>query len=120
MSKWKRSSEALKEHFATALEEFEEIERRKMFGYPCCFVNGNMFTGLHEESWIVRLPEDEREAFKEAWNAHPLEPQPGRIMREYLKLPKKVLVDPEELDKWLNKSFAYAASLPPKEKKKKS
>ena len=49
MGKWAPASDALKEHFAKALEDFEEIERRKMFGYPCCFVNGNMFTGLHEQ-----------------------------------------------------------------------
>ena len=30
--------------------------KRKMFGFPAGFVNGNMFMGLFEESMILRLP----------------------------------------------------------------
>jgi hypothetical protein len=30
--------------------------KRKMFGFPAGFVNGNMFMGLFEDSMILRLP----------------------------------------------------------------
>jgi hypothetical protein len=34
--------------------------KRPMFGYPCGFVNGNMFMGLFADKMFVRLPEDSR------------------------------------------------------------
>ena len=39
------------------------IEKRKMFGYPCRFVNGNLFMGLHNNNMILRLPENDRADF---------------------------------------------------------
>ena len=35
--------------------------KRKMFGFPAGFVNGNMFMGLFEDSMILRLPAELRE-----------------------------------------------------------
>lgn len=41
----------------------------------------------------------------------------GRPMREYVVLPDDVVHDPAALREWLVRSAAYAASLPPKERK---
>jgi TfoX N-terminal domain len=57
-----------------------------MFSYPCCFINGNMFTCLHESHWIVRLSEEDREAL-EAEGGKIFDPMGGRPMREYRILP---------------------------------
>ena len=115
MSKWKKSSEALVGHFLATMEEWEEIEHRKMFGYPCCFLNNNMFTGLHEENWILRLSgEDQAEL-----GSKPFEPMKGRPMREYVILPKKILDDQDQLGSWLERSLEYVGTLPPKERKKR-
>ena len=38
-------------------------DQRKMFGYPCAFVNGNMFAGLFQTGLFLRLSEPEREEF---------------------------------------------------------
>jgi hypothetical protein len=57
---WEKSPESLIEAFHEALPDDDRIERRKLFGFPCAFVNGNMFTGLHQRDMIVRLPEDAR------------------------------------------------------------
>jgi hypothetical protein len=38
-------------------------------------------------------------------------------MREYVVLPSQVLEDREALQGWIGKGMAYAASLPPKQKK---
>ncbi|MBM3503710.1 MAG: TfoX/Sxy family protein [Alphaproteobacteria bacterium] len=57
---WKKSSPALIARFAAALPDDPKIQRRSMFGYPCSFVNGNFFTGLHQENVVVRLPGDAR------------------------------------------------------------
>ena len=41
---WVKSSESLIEAFHEALPDDDGIERRKMFGFPCAFANGKMFT----------------------------------------------------------------------------
>lgn len=114
---WKKSSEQLVEKFYENIEFFEEAELRKMFGYPCSFVNGNMCTGLHEENWIVRLSEEDRKELQDNHEAVPFAPM-GRVMREYLALPQNILEDQKQLKDWLERSFAFTSALPPKPKKK--
>lgn len=53
---WKKSDARLIERFDRALPEHPALVRRKMFGYPAAFVNGNYFTGLHADEVLVRLP----------------------------------------------------------------
>ena len=116
---WKRSSEALVDQFHETMEQFENIDRKKMFGYPCCFVQGNMFTGLHEENWVLRLPEDFRKEVMNTHQAEQFEPMAGRIMKEYVKIPLSVRQNPSELKTWIAKSLTFALSLPPKAPKKR-
>ena len=55
---WAKSPPELIERFdaGTAwLMSEQGVERRQMFGYPACFVDGNMFTSLHRDRWVVRL-----------------------------------------------------------------
>jgi hypothetical protein len=54
--KWKKPPAALVEAFERAFLDFPDAERRQMFGCPCVFLNGNMVSGLHEESWISPKP----------------------------------------------------------------
>ncbi len=88
-----------------------------MFGYPCAFVNGNMFTGLHQEALIVRLGEDDRERLIDEAGARQFEPMPGRPMREYVALPEPMLEDRDKLIEIIRSAKQFAASLPPKVKK---
>jgi TfoX/Sxy family transcriptional regulator of competence genes len=53
-----------------------------MFGYPAVFVNGNLFAGLHQENFILRLSEAHRTALCSQHGAQLFEPMPGRRMRE--------------------------------------
>jgi TfoX/Sxy family transcriptional regulator of competence genes len=115
---WRKSPEELVNTFLAALPEDARVERRKMFGYPCAFVNGNMFTGLHQESLIVRLAEEDRQRLVEKQGARIFEPMPGRPMKEYVSLPDDVLDDAKELQGWIRRSLEYAAALPPKGAKK--
>jgi TfoX/Sxy family transcriptional regulator of competence genes len=101
------------------IELFESVQpgppaqARQMFGYPACFVNGNMFMGLHADRFIVRLPEDERAKLTTAGGTA-FEPMPGRPMKEYVVLPEAVLKDKRKLKTWIGKALAYGSSLPPK------
>lgn len=58
MPKWKKSSPAIVERFEAALPRDPRVEPRKMFGYPAAFLSGDFFTGLFEESVVVRVPAD--------------------------------------------------------------
>lgn len=115
---WRKSPPELISQFTKMMEQFVDAEPRKMFGYPCCFVQNNMCTGLHQEDWILRLPEDERLVFFTKYDTKPFEPMAGRIMKEYVVLPEGVLSNEAELYNWIEKSIAYTKSLPPKVAKK--
>jgi TfoX/Sxy family transcriptional regulator of competence genes len=110
---WRKAPEDLVERFGAAAAGIEGLETRKMFGYPAGFIGGNMVTGLHQESWIVRLPEDERQNRLEAgWSI--FEPMAGRPMREYLALPPAIAEDPDAAREWVERAAAYVRTLPPK------
>jgi TfoX/Sxy family transcriptional regulator of competence genes len=120
MPKWRKSPEELARTFEAAVKPMPGAELRKMFGYPCAFVNGQMFAGLHQENMIVRLGPEERAAFLALPGASQFEPMAGRPMREYVVFPPEVIEAPGELSAWLEKGIAYAAALPAKVAKAKA
>jgi len=85
-----------------------------MFGYPCRFVNGNMFTGLHENNMVLRLFENDREKFLKLENAKQFKPMPNRVMKEYVVIPPQMINDENLLKPWMQLSLNYAKSLPKK------
>ena len=110
---WRKAPPELVERFEAATAGIEGLERRQMFGYPAGFVGGNMVTGLHQESWIVRLAEDERSPRQaDGWTT--FEPMAGRPMREYLALPVEVANDPDAARAMVELAAAYVRTLPPK------
>ena len=117
MPKFTKAPQALVDTFDLALVPFPKAERRKMFGYPCAFANGNMFAGLFQDRLMLRLPDDERARFLKLKDARQFEPMPGRPMREYVEVPEAVLNSKTRLKAWLSKSHDYAAALPTKLKK---
>lgn len=91
--------------------------RKQMFGYPCAFENGHLFTGLFGDGLFVRLGERERARLFESRAAAPFEPMNGRPMREYVLLSASMLEDEEAVESWMRRALEYAQSLPPKEKR---
>jgi hypothetical protein len=76
-----------------------------------------MFVGLHEAGLVLRLPDEHRAEFLRLKGAVQFEPMPGRVMREYVVVPKMLLRAPEQLRQWMEKSLSYVSSLPAKKKK---
>jgi len=113
---WQKSSPGLIEVFHRSMPDDARVERRQMFGYPAAFVNGNMFTGLHQENMVVRLSEPKREDLI-ARGGRTFEPMAGRPMREYVVLPSSIVEAPSELRRWTRDALEYAATLPPKQAK---
>ena len=111
---WRKSPPELIAAFDVALPDDRRVQRRKMFGYPCAFTGGNMFTGLHQENLIVRLQDDERARLLREPGAAVFEPMPGRQMKEYVTVPTELVEDREALRGWMTIALDYAASLPAK------
>jgi TfoX/Sxy family transcriptional regulator of competence genes len=116
MKKWERSSPELIARFDACLPKTAGVERRQMFGCPCAFVNGNMFSGVHEQRLIVRLGDKERASLAQAPDAGPFVVM-GRTMREYIAFEKPLERTPREIGHWMKKALAYAQTLPPKARK---
>src|SRR5258708_1829938 len=87
---WRSPAELVK-LFEDALDNWPGAQIRKMFGYPAGFVNGQMFSGLHEDKMFVRLPADEMAAFLQMEGATQFAPMQGRPMRQYVLIPPPIL-----------------------------
>jgi hypothetical protein len=109
-----KSPAALVERFDGVAARHPQAERRKMFGYPALFVGGNMATGLYEDQWVVRLFDDDLARLLELPGAAGFSPMPGRSMKGWASLPPDVVADDAALEPWLERSFAFAGSLPAK------
>ena len=94
--------------------------KRKMFGFPAGFVNGNMFMGLFEDNMILRLPAELREELIQRHGAKPFAPMPGRVSKEYVALPESMIRDSQRLSSWVAKALVYGESLQPKTKSTQS
>jgi TfoX/Sxy family transcriptional regulator of competence genes len=92
----------------------EDVERRQMFGFPAVFVAGNMAIGLHQDDFILRLPDAARDRFIKLTGGSVFQPQPGRFMREYVVASKALKQTPAALAKWVDEAVSYARSLQPK------
>ena len=113
-STWAKSPPELVERFNATMETMPGVSRRQMFGYPAAFTGqGHMFTGLHRDRWVLRVSDDAR-AELEGKGASAFEPMPGRPMTGFVVLPASLLDDLEALRTWLERSLAFAETLPPK------
>jgi TfoX/Sxy family transcriptional regulator of competence genes len=115
---WKPSSETMIARFDRLLPVDPRVERRTMFGCPMGYANGNVFLGLHEDRFIIRLGEDDRAAFIKEFKAKAFEPMPGRKSSATLVVPERIAAKPAALRSWCGKALAHALSLPPKKAKK--
>lgn len=111
---WTKSPQGLMDLFAESLPDHPGVQPRKMFGYPCAFVNGNMFAGLFGDGVFARVPPDLRAALERDHGARPFEPMAGRPMKDYLGLPDAVIADEGQFAAAISAAFRYTAGLPPK------
>lgn len=85
-----------------------------MFGSVAAFANDHMFMCLFAEELYLRLNEADR-AQLAADGGRPLEPMPGRPMREYMGLAEwQARTVPAR--EWSERALAYAINLGPKKK----
>jgi TfoX/Sxy family transcriptional regulator of competence genes len=101
--------------FHDALPKDRRVETMKLFGGVGAKVNGNFFAGLFARSVMVWLPEGERAEALALEGAAYFDPMgDGRMRSDKVMLPEAMMDEPEELRRWLARSFAAAALLPKK------
>lgn len=111
MAQWQKSSPELIALFDSIVPSEPSVEKRRMFGYPCVFVNGHMFAGLHENRLAVRIPAlADQQPFVVL----------GRRMREYAAIEHPLDEQNAKLRAMMQDAFAYATTLPPKAAKVKA
>jgi TfoX/Sxy family transcriptional regulator of competence genes len=116
---WEKPSPELSRILDEAAEPFPAIERRKMFGCPAFYINGNMFAGVYGQQLFLRLPPEQRAELAAGLGAKPFEPIAGRPMKEYVTMPEAVWSEQAALDEWMRRSVEFVASMPPKQPKPK-
>jgi|SRR5450631_2254663 TfoX/Sxy family transcriptional regulator of competence genes len=107
---WTRSPQSLIDLFDKSVPSSASVSRRTMFGYPGAFANGNLFIGLHQNDFIMRLSEEDRTRFSAEFG----EPMKGRRMREYVRLPEELMTDTRKRAPWIKRSPEYAEGIKPK------
>jgi len=115
--KWKKSPDWLVEMFEQVAPPEGACEHRKMFGYPSCFLGGNLFMGLWQDRMVVRLSAADRDMLGKV-GGEPFEPMKGRPMREYMLMPNDMMDQPELIRIWVDQALIFARGLPKKVVKK--
>lgn len=117
---WKKSPQKLIDLFYEMMTGVPGADLKKMFGYPCAFLNGNMFVGLHQEDLVLRLSEKDREEVFAKNEGVVFAPMVGRVMREYVVLTEQIIYsNKKRIKELIGRSLSFAQSLPVKEKKKR-
>jgi TfoX/Sxy family transcriptional regulator of competence genes len=95
-------------------------EKQKMFGHETFFTNGYMFTGANVDGIFVHVGEEIRDrALQEENDVAQFSPMEGMVMKDYLLLGEEACRDEPRLKGWLDTSYSYLNSRPPKIKKKR-
>jgi len=94
--------------------------RKKMFGMPAGFVNGNMFFGVFHDGLTARVGADRMAELIEQPGMGQFEPMKGRPWKDYIHA--NADLDPQVLSELAHEALAHTAKMPakvPKPRKKK-
>jgi TfoX/Sxy family transcriptional regulator of competence genes len=109
-----KSSRDAQDAFRVVVPDDARVTVRPMFGSVAAFANDHMFLCLFADELYFRLGEDDRAQLTKD-GGKPLEPMPGRPMREYVGLAEWQSRTVPARD-WAERALAYAISLGPKKK----
>ncbi len=91
---------------------------RKGKTMPYTSANGYMFSQLNKTGEIgIRLSRESGKKFMETFASGPFKSY-GAVMKDYVLVPDELLQNKEAFAPYLQESYEYVMSLPPKESKK--
>lgn len=111
--------EALAERVRDAMGSVSDVAEIKMFGGLCFTVRGHMAVGVNGDDLMVRLLPEEGDAALSEPGARPMD-FTGRPMKGFLFVAPDGVRTERSLQAWVDRSVAYASSLPPKKSKRRS
>ena len=121
MPSFQKSSPELIARFNAALPKNPVLQPRKMFGYPCSFVNGWFFAGLHEENVVIRLTNTLSQKLPALAGAEGFDPmRNGKGMKDWFVVPTSVAQSEAKLKALLATALQFVSALPPKAAKKRA
>jgi TfoX/Sxy family transcriptional regulator of competence genes len=116
MEKWQKPSEQTISVYQDVVSQLDGIEKRKMFGCPCAFVNGNMFFGVYQDQLFLRMDIEQREHLSQIIAINPFSPM-GKVMKAYISIPSEIVNEQKKLLTLVKNALINAQVLPPKYKK---
>jgi TfoX/Sxy family transcriptional regulator of competence genes len=102
-------AERIRSYFATV----DGVEERKMFGGLAFLLRGNMSCGVVGSDLMLRLGNEGAAAALAEPHVRPMD-FTGRPMKSMVYVLAEGIRRQEDLECWLEKAEAFAASLPPK------
>jgi TfoX/Sxy family transcriptional regulator of competence genes len=105
--------EKLAERMRARLEAVRGITEKKMFGGIGFLVNGNMACGVIKQELIARLSEQDFAACIKKPHVRIFD-MTGKPMKGWVMVAPKGVASGRALQGWLDKSIAFAGSLPRK------
>jgi TfoX/Sxy family transcriptional regulator of competence genes len=83
--------------FEAAVKTLPDLERKKMFGWTCVFVGGNMLGDYYQNQMMLRLSEKDKTRFLELPGACHFNPKGNRPMLEYVDVPQDMITSTKDL-----------------------
>lgn len=105
--------EGLVERIRAVIDVSGGLVEKRMFGGLAFLLHGNMALGVIGSDLIVRVGADAYSAALEESGARPFD-MTGRPMRGWVVVGPEATTEDGELERWLARGVAHAASLPPK------
>ena len=107
------ADEALIARIRPLLARREGYSERRMFGGICFMIGGNMCVGTWKGALIVRLDRADHEATLAEPHTRPADMN-GRVMKGWALVEPAGIAADRDLESWVERAAAYAASLPAK------
>ncbi len=109
----------LEEKIDAAVQRWQYLGKKKMFGGICYLLKGNMCFGIWKEFLIIRMDKGQGEQILKDRDVEPFAIS-GRPMAGWVMVKKTGWKSNAGLAKWLGIGKAYALSLPEKKGKRKT
>ncbi len=100
------------------LENRPGFSEKKMFGGLCFLVDGNMAGGIIASELMLRVGPDMYDECLALEHAREMD-FTGRALKGMIYVGEEGIAEDEDLEAWVERGYAFAASLPPKQAKQK-